>query len=100
MKKSKQSTVSEVIDLVDKPHNTRCLNPSCDGKSDYCFAAPDFILTHYRVKRSKSFKEEICDHCYKIAVKVYDDLCTAVFNGDLMLKVNFVFSSKIFWNLE
>lgn len=82
-----RSSVAEIIDLVEKPHNTRCLNPSCEGKSENCCLAPDFILSFYRVKRSKNHKEEICDFCYKKAVKIYDELSTAVLENELMLQV-------------
>lgn len=84
---TRKSSVSEIIDLVQKPHNSRCLNPCCEGKSDNCFFAPDFILSFYRVKRSKSHKEEICNNCYQVAVKTYDELCTSVVGGQMMLQV-------------
>lgn len=80
-------SVPEIIDLIEKPHNSRCLNPSCDGKSDSFFFAPDFILSFYRVKRSKSHKEEVCNNCYQVGVKTYDELCTSVLGGQMMLQV-------------
>lgn len=91
--KKANSAVPEIIDLVEKPHNSRCLNPSCEGKSDNCSFAPDFILSFYRVKRSNSYKEEVCNNCYLIAVKTYDELCASVMGGQMMLQV----SKKTFW---
>lgn len=74
--------------MVEKPHNSRCLNPSCEGKSDNCLPAPDFSLSYYRVKRSKSYKEEICEDCYLKSVADFDKLGTSLKLGEEILKVN------------
>lgn len=74
--------------MVDKPHNARCLNPSCEAKSDLCFPAADFCLSYYRVKRSKNHKEEICEDCYKRAVLDFDKLGTSLKIGQTILEVS------------
>ncbi|KAJ8917329.1 hypothetical protein NQ315_002351 [Exocentrus adspersus] len=81
--------VKEIIDLVDKPHSSRCLNSSCGGMNSHYFSAPDFCLSYYRVKRSKNHEEEICKDCYDKSVQDFDELSTALKQGELILRVNY-----------
>ncbi|KAJ8953721.1 hypothetical protein NQ314_007331 [Rhamnusium bicolor] len=81
--------VKEIIDLVDKPHSSRCLNSSCKVTSTDFIAAPDFCLSYYRVKRSKNRKEEICTDCYSQSVIDFDKLSTTLKEGSLILSVDY-----------
>lgn len=81
--------IKEIIDLVDKPHNSRCLNPACNGMSSEFFPAPDFCLSYYRVKRSKNHKEEICEDCYSKSVQDFDKLSTTLKAGEMILSVDY-----------
>lgn len=94
-KSKPQAKPSEIIDLVDKPHNARCLNTSCEGNSEVCFPAADFCLSYYRVKKSKTHKEEVCDACYKKAVSDFDKLCSTLSSGDLLLEVSRLFFKNL-----
>lgn len=81
--------VKEIIDLVDKPHSSRCLNSACNGTSTDFFRAPDFCLSYYRVKRSKNHREEICEDCYSKSVQDFDKLSTTLKEGELILSVDY-----------
>nr|CAH7718794.1 unnamed protein product [Callosobruchus chinensis] len=76
--------VKDVIDLIEKPHNT-CLNSNCPGESRKMIAAPDLCLSYYRVKRTSNHKEEICEDCYTKSVEDFDRLCSKLVNGELIL---------------
>lgn len=65
------------------------MNPTCEGKFSEYISAPDFCLSYYRVKRSKSFKEEICSGCYNKSIKDLDKLATTLKNGELILGVDY-----------
>lgn len=79
----------EIIDLVDKPHSSRCLNSACASDSKEYLSAPDFCLSYFRVKRSKTYKEEICFDCYDKAVQDFDKLATKLKNKELLLEVDY-----------
>ncbi|XP_074026625.1 histone-lysine N-methyltransferase eggless [Leptinotarsa decemlineata] len=81
--------VKDIIDLVEKPHNSRCLNSACEGINNDFVLAPDFCLSYYRVKRSKSYKEEICKECYSKSIEDFDKLSTELKEGNLILGVTY-----------
>ncbi|XP_056637289.1 histone-lysine N-methyltransferase eggless [Diorhabda sublineata] len=81
--------VEDIIDLVDKHNSVRCLNSSCAGTDFDFILAPDFCLSYYRVKRSKSFKEEICQNCYFKSIQDFDNLCTQLKNKESVLKCDY-----------
>ncbi|KAJ8956238.1 hypothetical protein NQ318_014969 [Aromia moschata] len=35
--------IKEIIDLVEKPHSSRCVNSACKGDSNEFFSAADFL---------------------------------------------------------
>ncbi|KAG5879505.1 hypothetical protein JTB14_004730 [Gonioctena quinquepunctata] len=82
-------TVKDIIDLVEKPHSSRCLNSACEGMNSEFILAPDFCLSYYRVKRSKSYKEEICGDCYSKSLEDYDKLSTVLKSGNLILSIDY-----------
>ncbi|CAG9861595.1 unnamed protein product [Phyllotreta striolata] len=81
IKNETSASCQDIIDLVEK-RNVRCLNSNCTSGDTNFFLASDFCLSFYRVKRSKSYKEEICQECYKAAVDVFDDLTTTLKSGN------------------
>uniref|UniRef100_A0A6P7FBF2 Histone-lysine N-methyltransferase eggless n=1 Tax=Diabrotica virgifera virgifera TaxID=50390 RepID=A0A6P7FBF2_DIAVI len=81
--------IDDIIDLVDKPINLRCINNNCDGSHADFILAPDFCLSYYRVKRSKSKKEELCLGCYDKAVSNFDELTTNLKESKLILKCSY-----------
>ncbi|CAG9830658.1 unnamed protein product [Diabrotica balteata] len=81
--------IEDIIDLVDKPANLRCINNNCEGTYTDFILAPDFCLSYYRVKRSKSKKEELCVGCYDKAVSNFDELTTNLKENKLILKCNY-----------
>lgn len=40
--------VKDIINLVDKPVNNRCINTNCEGNSSEFIFAPDFCLSSFR----------------------------------------------------
>ncbi|XP_066149314.1 histone-lysine N-methyltransferase eggless isoform X2 [Euwallacea fornicatus] len=80
--------VKEIINLVDKPTNSRCINTGCEGKSSEYIFAPDFCLSSFRVKKSSSNKEEICMICYYKSVEDNDKLATTLKEGKLLSEVD------------
>lgn len=86
---SQHPPVNEIIDLVEKIHSSRCLNPACDGTSVDFLPSPDFCLSYYRVKRSKNHKEEICEECYFKSVEDFDKLSTTLKEGQMILSVDY-----------
>lgn len=85
----KVEEIEDIIDLVEKPNSVRCLNSACDGSNTEFLLAPDFCLSYYRVKRSKSYKEEICQVCYDKSVEDFDKLTTSLRSGKLILECDY-----------
>ncbi|KAK4878375.1 hypothetical protein RN001_010881 [Aquatica leii] len=80
----------EVIDLVDRKCstvNSKCINYSCKSGIDMVIA-PLFCLTFYRVKTSKTKKQEVCKECYDIALLHFDKLAIALKNDQLLVDLD------------
>ncbi|CAH0548832.1 unnamed protein product [Brassicogethes aeneus] len=76
----------QTIDLI--PHSSRCLNTVCESTCGEYVRAPNFCLSYFRVKQSKSHKEEICKDCYDQSILAYDKLANNLQNGELILNVD------------
>ncbi|RZC42438.1 Pre-SET, SET, and/or MBD domain containing protein [Asbolus verrucosus] len=85
-KKSDSEDQVEIIDLVQKSVNSKCINYACKSGKELMIA-PNLCLSYYRVKNSGSGKKEICTECYDLAIREYDMLATELKAGNVLCNV-------------
>jgi histone-lysine N-methyltransferase SETDB1 len=76
----------EIIDLVQKSVNSKCINYACMNGQEL-MVAPNFCLSYFRVKNSGNGKKEVCTECYDMAVREYDMLATELQAGNILCNV-------------
>ncbi|XP_044261529.1 histone-lysine N-methyltransferase eggless-like [Tribolium madens] len=80
----------EVIDLVEKSVNSKCINYACKSGKDL-LVAPNLCLSYYRVKNSGKGNKEVCTECYEIAIREYDMLASELQAGNVLCNVEVPF---------
>ncbi|KAL3271245.1 hypothetical protein HHI36_021737 [Cryptolaemus montrouzieri] len=73
----------DFIDLVPDSIGGICINYSCKSGKDP-IDAPAFCLSYFRVKSSTKFTKKVCKECFKIAVRMYDNLVSELKAGRLL----------------
>ncbi|KAF5290122.1 hypothetical protein FQA39_LY14903 [Lamprigera yunnana] len=81
----------EVIDLVERNKNTsvnsKCINYQCRSGINM-ITAPQICLTFYRIKSSKTKRQEVCSECFDMAVAHFEGLMQALGNNELLINLN------------
>ncbi|XP_054737558.1 histone-lysine N-methyltransferase eggless isoform X1 [Anastrepha obliqua] len=57
-------------------YNQECINHDCPHNHKQFFLAPQFALSHFKVKKRRTQKQYVCTECYDSALDVYEDYCS------------------------